>query len=144
AEDCIRDRYVTGVQTCALPILQVLVPVGDHGTTSVPTPLPDDMDRSSGERVRGTDHRTDVVVVLEVLDGYVERVPPTVDIGDDGLTSPVAIGIGHITTVTVFEQLGIVVFPGRPATLPGADAHRVLAAADPFARPCLLSHAHQR
>src|SRR6266540_4867234 len=30
AEDGIRDRYVTGVQTCALPISGLLLPPGDH------------------------------------------------------------------------------------------------------------------
>src|SRR5699024_6228301 len=56
AEDGIRDRNVTGVQTCALPIYQALVPdslpAGAGGLTSwdkVPGPGPGDLERISGE-----------------------------------------------------------------------------------------------
>src|SRR5699024_11230812 len=56
AEDGIRDRNVTGVQTCALPIYQALVPdslpAGAGGLTSwdkVPGPGPAALERISGE-----------------------------------------------------------------------------------------------
>src|SRR2546430_16378303 len=59
AEDGIRDLTVTGVQTCALPILSRRVIAGSFSTTVSPTLLPTSVrpigDRKNGENGKSGD-----------------------------------------------------------------------------------------
>ncbi len=71
------------------------------------------MDFLGQEGVRGADDGADVEVVLPVLDRHVESVASRVQVGDDGLTAPIAVGVHHIATVAVAQQLPIPVLVGR-------------------------------
>src|SRR5699024_11607165 len=55
AEDGIRDRNVTGVQTCALPISQVRLDEGDRRDEDDPEPLDRDGE-GFGERLQVLEH----------------------------------------------------------------------------------------
>jgi hypothetical protein len=63
------------------------------------------------------------VVVLEVLDGHVERVPAPVEVRHHGVAAPVAVGVDHVAAIAVGQQIRVVVIVGRPLTGPGADTH---------------------
>ena len=118
-------------------VLEVLVAIGDHRSPSVPALAPDDVDRIHREGVGGPDDGADVGVVLEVLDGDVQLVAAGVDVRDDGVHLPVAVGVDDVATVTVCEQFRVEVFfrgqrhPGV-FLLPGADAD---AGFEPLGRP---------
>src|SRR5699024_11465546 len=67
AEDGIRDRNVTGVQTCALPILALIFwPVSE---TETPTPSEDNTQRSSEFTVRTSKQN-----VNELVNAYIETL----------------------------------------------------------------------
>src|SRR5690606_30976327 len=104
-----------------------------------PPAAADDVHRLRGEGVGGADHRADVVVVLEVLDGNVERMPTAIQVGHDGFALPVSVLLDHVAPVTVLEELRVVVFLGRPRTLPRPDAD--LAAGRPLGGSGLVGHA---
>src|SRR6185437_9812738 len=55
AEDGIRDKLVTGVQTCALPIFLGLAACGDEETTPAPDPAEPKEEMAPGPTV-DTDH----------------------------------------------------------------------------------------
>ena len=100
---------------------QVLVAVGDHGAATVPAPASDDVHGVDGEGVGGADHRADVGVVAEVLDGDVQRVPAAVDVGDDRLARPVPVGVDDVASVAVAQQLRVVARVVGHRTRPGPD-----------------------
>ena len=102
----------------------VLVAVGHHRPAAVPAAPADDVHLAREEGVGGADDGADVEVVVEVLDGDVERVPPRVEVVDDRLEAPVAVPVNDIPPVAVLEQLGIqpVVVGPRPRVR--TDAHR--------------------
>ncbi len=85
----------------------VLVPVGDHGTALVPATPADDVHLGGQERVGVAHDRTDVHVVLPVLDRHVERMPAAIEIGHDGVVAPVAVLVDHVAPIAVREQLRI-------------------------------------
>src|SRR5438105_10750494 len=62
AEDGIRDPLVTGVQTCALPILGAGIRVESHNTAVVEGPS-----QLSGARVQASDLRASACLVLAGL-----------------------------------------------------------------------------
>ena len=76
------------------------------------------------ERIGGAHHRTDVEVVLPVLDGDVQWTTTGVKFGDDRLDTPVAIPINDIAPVTMFQQVRVE--PGilRPRSRSRTDPHR--------------------
>jgi len=77
------------------------VPVGDHGTASVPLATPHDMYAGNIEGIGGTDDGTDVEIVFPVLDGDVQRVSSSVEHGDDGLVFPIPEVVQHVTPVAI-------------------------------------------
>ena len=85
----------------------VLVAVGDHGPSPIPSPPADDVHLLCQERVRSTHDRADVEVMTEVLDRDVERVTPQVEVGDDRLEAPVAVAIDDVAPVTVGEKIRV-------------------------------------
>src|SRR5699024_12125829 len=110
-----------------LVVLEMLVTVGDHSAPPVPALASDDVDRIHREGVGGADNGADVGVVLEVLDGDVQLVAAGVDVRDDGVHLPVAVGIDDVAAVTVCARFRVAVYfrgqrhPGG-VLLPGADA----------------------
>ena len=75
---------------------EVLITVGDHGAPAVPASPAHDVHRVDGERIRGANDRPDVGVVTEVLDRDVQRMSPGIDIGDDRLARPIAVGVNDV------------------------------------------------
>jgi hypothetical protein len=55
------------------------------------------------EGIRGPDDRTDVEIMLPVLDSDMERRTTFVEIGDDLRYLPISIAINDISTIAVFE-----------------------------------------
>ena len=95
----------------------MLVAVGHHRAAPVPAPVADDVHLAGEERVGGADDRADVEVVLPVLDGDVEVVPPGVEVGDDRLHRPVAVAVHDVAPVALGEQPLVVLLAAR-ATAP--------------------------
>ena len=102
----------------------VLIPVSDHRTAAVPSPLTDDVHFGGEEGVRGTDDGSDVEVVLPVLDGNVERVTSRVEVSDDRVAPPVAIPVDDVARVTLGQQVGVVAGVVWPRLRVGPDADR--------------------
>ncbi len=88
-------------------MFHVLIPIGHHCPTPVPAAPADYVHRRHVERVGSAHHRTDVEVVLEVLDRHVHRVPRAVQLGHDCLTSPVAEPVLHVARVPLGQQLRV-------------------------------------
>ena len=99
-------------------VAHVLVAVGHHRAAPVPPPAPDDVHLAGEERVGGAHDRADVEVVLPVLDRDVEVVPSRVEVGDDGLASPVPVAVDDVAPVAV-ARAARGRSAGRPATAPG-------------------------
>ena len=81
------------------------------------------------EGVGAAHDRTDVHVVLPVLDGDVERVPVRVEVGDDGIHRPVPVPVYDVPPVAGGEQLAVVARVVRPlvdTARPWPDADRQL------------------
>jgi hypothetical protein len=94
----------------------VLISIGDHCPATIPSLAPDNVHFLGQESIRSTHDRADVEIVIEVLDGHVERMTPRVEILDDCVESPVTVFINDISTVAVAQQLGIksiIVGPGK-------------------------------
>src|ERR671917_1257011 len=106
-------------------VAQVLVTVGDHGAPTVPPPAAHDVHLGRGESVRGAHHRADVVVMAEVLDRDMQRMPPGIDIGDHGLATPVAVGVNNVAPITVAQQLRVVTRIVWPWPHPWPHPHRL-------------------
>ena len=85
---------------------EVLITVGDHGAPAVPASPAHDVHRVDGERIRGANDRPDVGVVAEVLDRDVQRMSPGIDIGDDRLPRPIAVGVNDVAGVAVRNSSG--------------------------------------
>ncbi len=45
--------------------------------------------------------------MFPVLDGYPQRVPPSLEIGNDGINRPVAVAIDDIPAIAVLKQLRV-------------------------------------
>ena len=88
-------------------VADVLVHVGHHGPPSVPFALPDDVDLGGEKGVGGSDDRADVAVVFPVLDGDVELVSTTIEIGDNRLDRPVPVLIEDIAAIATSQELRI-------------------------------------
>ena len=85
----------------------VLISIGDHGPPAIPALAPDDVHLLGQEGIRGAHDRTDIEVVVEILDSHVEGMTPRVKVGDDGLETPVAVLVHDIAAVTYGEKLRI-------------------------------------
>ena len=127
------DRYrrlgsplVEGLDRCV--VVDVLIPVGHHRSTAIPTSVSDDVHLGRKERVGSTDDGADVEVVLPVLDGDVETVPALVEVGDDGLDGPVPVPVNDVAPIALREQAGIEVRPLRQRPDPGPNPDRVTVA----------------
>mgnify|MGYP003337032301 CR=1 FL=1 len=99
----------------------VLVLLGDHGSTPVPPAVSDDMNLGSQERVGGPNDRANVHVVLEVFDSDMEGVPTRIQVGDDGLHRPEPIAIDHIARVAVAQELGVQSLIHAGTLIPGNE-----------------------
>ena len=99
----------------------MLVAIGDHCPSTVPTFLADDVDLGGQEGVGVTDHRPDIQIVLPVLDGDMERMAAFVEVGDDRLVAPIAVAVNDVATIAVSKQLGVEVRVVRPRVGVGTD-----------------------
>src|SRR5690606_5210383 len=107
-------------------VQHVLVAVGDHRPALVPPPAADDVHRLCQEGVGAAHDRTDVEVVLPVLDGDVEGMPAGIQVGDDRLHRPVAVAVDDVPPVAVGEQFAVVARIVRPrGRAAGPRAHTV-------------------
>lgn len=105
-----------GELRCILVVAYVLISIGDHCSATIPSLAPDNVHFLGQEGIRSTHDRADVEIVIEVLDGHVERMSPRIKILDDGVESPVTVLVNDISTVAVAQQLrikSIVVGPGK-------------------------------
>ena len=104
-------------------VMEVLVPVGDHRTSSVPPSFSNDVYTARLKGVGVADDGPDVEVVLPVLDRNVEWVAGFVEVGDDRFALPISIDIDDVSRVAVFQKIGIEVFVLRPGGGVRADTH---------------------
>ena len=100
----------------------VLVSVGHHGASTVPTLLADDVYFGREEGVCRSNHGPDVQIVLPVLDGNVKRVTLWVEIGDDGFDRPVSVAVENIASVAFGQECRVEPIIVRPWLRVGADA----------------------
>ena len=105
-------------------VVNVQVAIGDHRTASIPPSSAQDVHPGHVERIGGAHHRTDVEVVLPVLDGDVQWTTTGVKFGDDRLDTPVAIPINDIAPVTVLQQVWVQPCILWPRTHSRTDPHR--------------------
>src|SRR5699024_7298139 len=125
-------RNVTGVQTCALPILAV----GHHRAAAIPAASAHDMHGINSKGISGAHNGADISVVFEILNRDVQRVPASIDISDNRFAAPIAIGVDNVAAVAIYKQLRIIVLIGGQLAFPGANA---VAAFIPFGGAGLLS-----
>ena len=95
-------------------VVLVLVAVGHHRPATVPATLADDVEGLGVEGIRCADDRPDVEVVAPVLDGDVEVMASRVEVGDDRLLPPVAVGVDDVAAITVLKEVRVPVVAGRP------------------------------
>lgn len=105
-------------------VVNVQVAIGDHRTASIPPSSAQDVHPGHVERIGGAHHRTDVEVVLPVLDSDVQWTTTGVKFGDDRLDTPVAIPINDIAPVTVLQQVWVQPCILWPRTRSRTDPHR--------------------
>ena len=106
-------------------VVQVEVSVCRHRAPAIPTVRPDDVHGMSEKGVGVADDRTDVEVVLPVLDRHMESVAVAVQVSHDRVDRPVAVPIKYVATVACSEEFGIEVRFGRPWLWVRADADLV-------------------
>ena len=105
-----------GELQCALVMTHMLISVGDHGSATIPALATHDVNFLRQEGIRGTHDGADIEVVVEILDGHVERMSPGVEILDDRLESPISIFVDDISAVAVAQQIrikSIIVWPRK-------------------------------
>ena len=105
-------------------VVNVQVAIGDHRPASIPPSSTQDVHPGHVERIGGAHHRTDVEVVLPVLDGDVQWPTAGVKLGDDRLDTPVPVPINDIASVAVFQQVRVESGILRPRSRSRADPHR--------------------
>ena len=104
----------------------VLIAVGHHRTSAIPTSLAHDVHLCREERVGVAHDGADVEVVLPVLDGDVKGMPLAIEILDDGLEAPVAVAVDDVAAVAVGQELGVEAVVVGPGEGMGADRHGVM------------------
>jgi hypothetical protein len=85
----------------------VLVTVGHHGASPIPPSLSHDVNLRCLEGVCGAYDAADVEVVLPVLDGDVEPMAMSIEVGDDRIAPPVAIAVDDIAAIAGSQKLGV-------------------------------------
>ena len=85
-------------------VMDVLIPIGHHRPTSVPSPAAHDVDLTGQEGIGGADDRADVEVMLQVLYGDMEEVTSRIKLRDDGLELPVPEFVDNIAAITLGQQ----------------------------------------
>src|SRR5699024_3340789 len=95
----------------------------DHRPATVPSALADDVHGRSVEGIGGAHHRTDVEIVLPVLDAHMEVVAAAVEIGHDRVVLPVPVPVDDIASIALAQQLRIEVLAHRPGAGPRTDPH---------------------
>jgi hypothetical protein len=103
-------------------VTDVLIAIGDHRTSPIPPLATDDVDLLGQKGIRGANDRSDVEVVLEILDRNVERMPFGVEIRDDRLEFPIPVLIDHVAVVAIAQQIGIEPRIIGDRALPGTDS----------------------
>src|SRR5699024_1544977 len=101
----------------------VLVLVRDHRPAAVPAAFADDVHGCGVEGVGGAHDRTDVEVVLPVLDSDMEVVPRCIEVSNDRVVLPISILIDDIAPIALGQQLGIEVLFHRPGAGPRTDPY---------------------
>lgn len=87
--------------------LDVLISVGDHCASLVPSAFPDDVHRVGEEGVCVPDDRPDIEVVLEVLYCNVIAMTPHIEVSNNRLASPIAIFVKDVSPITISEKLRV-------------------------------------
>jgi hypothetical protein len=85
----------------------VLVAIGHHRSTPIPTAPPDDVNLFDGERVGRANDRTDVEIMTPVLDCDVQRMAVLIQVSDDRFHGPVSVLVDHVTAVAITQQLRV-------------------------------------
>lgn len=106
----------------------VLIAIGDHRTSPVPALAPDNVDLLGQECIRCAHNRSDIEVVLEILDRNMEWMAFRIQIGDDRIELPVPVGVDHVAVVAVAQQVGIELRIIGDRSLPRADSRADLRA----------------
>lgn len=101
----------------------VLISISDHRPPSIPSPTTDNVHLGGEEGVRRAYHRSDIEVVLQVLDCNVEGMPAGIQLFDDGFQLPIAKLIHHISAITRCEQLLVQARVHRPRQGVWANSH---------------------
>jgi hypothetical protein len=96
-----------GQSANVLVMTNALITIGHHRASAIPSSASDDVDLRRHECIGVTDDRTDVHVVLPVLDCDVKRVPPGIEIRDDRLAAPVPVAVGDVAAVTFSKKRGV-------------------------------------
>lgn len=104
---------------------QMLVPIRHHRPTTVPPPPPHNVHLGSSKGIGRPNNRPDIVVMLKVLNGHVERMPSGIHIGHDGRAAPIPVPIHHVPTIPVLQQLRVVPRVRGPRAHPGPHTNRL-------------------
>jgi len=102
-------------------VIEVLVALGHHRSTSVPAAAAHDVNGGGEEGVGAAYDGADVGVAGPVLDGDMKRVPSGIEVLDDGLDSPVAETIDYVAAISFGQELGIEAWIVRPGGGVGSD-----------------------
>lgn len=101
----------------------VLISIGDHRPPSIPSTATNDVHLRSKKGVGRAYNRSDIEVVLQVLDCNVEGMPAGIQLFDDGFQLPIAKLIHHISAITRCEQLLVQARVHRPRQGVWANSH---------------------
>lgn len=104
----------------------VEVAIGHHCSAPIPPAPSDDMDGMGREGICRTYHRSDVEVVVEILDRDVKLVTTGPQIRHDRVHTPIAVAINHIAAIALREQLWVPLVPRGPRLRMRANADRFL------------------
>lgn len=111
------------------------VAVGDHRAPTIPPTISDDVHSGCVEGVGRANDRSDVEVVLPVLDGDMKRMPLRIEIRDDRVKSPVPVLIDDVAAVAVGQKFGVVTRIVRPGQWVWTNADNERLVGGRFAHP---------
>ena len=75
------------------------VAVGNHGASTIPIALADDVNGADIEGVGGANNRTNVEIMLPILNRNLQFMALGVEIGDDCLNFPISVMIKDVAAV---------------------------------------------